>query len=95
MCASRRLGSPWENEYIESLNGDLGDELLNGEMFDTLLEEQVLIIFRCWDGKLWSHSWMPYIHSGVTVSRRVATKQLTYSMMIRVQRQPLQEYKAL
>ena len=31
-------GSPWENGYIESFNGKLRDELLNGELFDTLLE---------------------------------------------------------
>ena len=31
-------GSPWENGYIESFNGRLRDELLNVEVFDTLLE---------------------------------------------------------
>jgi putative transposase len=36
-------GSPWENGYIESFNGKLRDELLNGEIFDTLTEAQVLI----------------------------------------------------
>ncbi|MPZ15932.1 MAG: IS3 family transposase, partial [Chloroflexi bacterium] len=36
-------GSPWENGYIESFNGRLRDEFLNGERFDTLLEAQVLI----------------------------------------------------
>jgi len=36
-------GSPWENGYIESFNGKLRDELLNGEIFMTLLEAQVLI----------------------------------------------------
>jgi transposase InsO family protein len=36
-------GSPWENGYIESFNGKLRDQLLNGEMFDTLLEAKVLI----------------------------------------------------
>ena len=35
-------GSPWENGYIESFNGKLRDELLNVEIFDTLLEAQVL-----------------------------------------------------
>jgi hypothetical protein len=29
-------GSPWENEYCESLNGTLSDELLNGEIFYSL-----------------------------------------------------------
>jgi putative transposase len=36
-------GSPWENGYIESFNGKLRDELLNGERFTTLLEAKVLI----------------------------------------------------
>ena len=36
-------GSPWENGYNESFNGKLRDELLNGEVFDTLLEAKVLI----------------------------------------------------
>ncbi len=36
-------GSPWENGYIESFNGKLRDELLNLEMFDTLLESKILI----------------------------------------------------
>jgi len=35
-------GSPWENGYGESFNGKLRDELLNVEIFDTLLEAQVL-----------------------------------------------------
>jgi len=35
--------SPWENGYIDSFNGKLRDELLNGELFDTFLEAQVLV----------------------------------------------------
>ena len=35
-------GSPWENGYVESFNGKLRDELLNREVFYTLLEVQVL-----------------------------------------------------
>jgi len=35
-------GSPWENGYIESFNGKFRDELLNGEVFDTLLEARVV-----------------------------------------------------
>ena len=41
MC--REPGSPWENGYIESFNGKLRDELLNGEIFTTLTEAKVLI----------------------------------------------------
>jgi putative transposase len=36
-------GSPWENGYKESFNGKFRDELLNGEIFYTLREAQVLI----------------------------------------------------
>jgi len=36
-------GSPWENGYIESFNGKLRNELLNGEIFYSLKEAQVLI----------------------------------------------------
>ena len=35
-------GSPWENGYIESFNGKFRDELLNGEIFDTIYEAQVV-----------------------------------------------------
>ena len=35
-------GSPWENGYIESFNGKLRDELLNGEIFDTILEARII-----------------------------------------------------
>ena len=35
--------SPWENGYIESFNGRLRDELLNREIFTTLIEAKVLI----------------------------------------------------
>jgi hypothetical protein len=36
-------GSPWENGYVESFIGKLRDELINGEIFYTLLEAKVLI----------------------------------------------------
>ena len=36
-------GSPWQNAWIESFNGRLRDELLNGWHFDSLLEAKVLI----------------------------------------------------
>ena len=36
-------GSPWENGYCESFNSKLRDELLNGEIFYTLREAEVLI----------------------------------------------------
>ena len=36
-------GSPWENGDCESFDSKLRDELLNGEIFTTLREAQVLI----------------------------------------------------
>jgi len=40
--------SPWENGYNESFHGKLRDELLNGEIFYSLKEAQILI-------KRWRH----------------------------------------
>lgn len=36
-------GSPWENGYCESFNGKFRDEILNREIFFSLLEAQVLV----------------------------------------------------
>ncbi|WP_310621596.1 IS3 family transposase [Flexibacterium corallicola] len=36
-------GSPWENGYCESFNGRMRDELLNGEIFYSLHEAQIII----------------------------------------------------
>jgi len=36
-------GSPWENGYVESFNRKLRDELINREVFTTLLEAKTLI----------------------------------------------------
>lgn len=36
-------GSPWENGFNERFNGSLRDECLNGELFYTLKEAQVII----------------------------------------------------
>ena len=36
-------GSPWENGYCESFNARFRDELLNGEVFYSLREAQILI----------------------------------------------------
>jgi putative transposase len=41
-------GSPWENGYNESFNGKPRNELLNGELFYTIKEAQILIEqWRC------------------------------------------------
>lgn len=37
------LGSPWENGYVESFNARFRDELLDGEIFYSLREAQIVI----------------------------------------------------
>ena len=54
-------GSPWENGYIESFNGEMRDELLNGEIFYSLKEAQVLIeIWRKHYNTIRPHSSLDY-----------------------------------
>ena len=54
-------GSPWENGYNESFNGKLRDELLNGEVFYTLKEAQILIErWRCEYNTIRPHSSLNY-----------------------------------
>jgi transposase InsO family protein len=36
-------GSPWENGYVESFNGKMRDQFLNGEIFYSLKEAKILI----------------------------------------------------
>ena len=36
-------GSPWQNGHIESFNSRLRDEKLNGYLFESLLEAQVVL----------------------------------------------------
>ena len=40
-------GSPWENRYCESFNAPFRDELLNGKLFYSLKEAQILIEKWC------------------------------------------------
>ena len=54
-------GSPWEDGYIESFNARLCDELLNGEIFYTLKEAQVLIeSWRCHYNAIRPHGSLGY-----------------------------------
>jgi hypothetical protein len=45
-------GSPWENAYCESSNAKLRDELLNGEIFYSLVEARIVI-------ERWRHPAIP------------------------------------
>ena len=49
--------SPWENGYVESFNGKLRDELLNGEIFYSLAEARVMI--EQWRRHYNRASWRP------------------------------------
>jgi transposase InsO family protein len=54
-------GSPWENGYIESFNGKFRDELLNGEIFDTITEAKVVTEqWRKYYNKIRPHSSLGY-----------------------------------
>ena len=54
-------GSPWENGYVESLIGKLRDELLDREIFDTLMEAKVLVEqWRCHYNRVRPHSALGY-----------------------------------
>jgi putative transposase len=54
-------GSPWENGYCESFNSKLRDELLNGEIFYTLREAEILIeAWRCHYNTARPHSSLGY-----------------------------------
>ena len=54
-------GSPWENGCCESFNSRFRDELLNGEVFSTLREAQILIErWRRHDNTVRPHSSLRY-----------------------------------
>ncbi len=54
-------GLPWEDGYVESFNGKLRDELLDGEIFDTLLEAKVLVERWRWEyNRFTPHSSLGY-----------------------------------
>ena len=54
-------GSPWENGYCESFNARFRDELLNGEIFYSLKEAQIIIEkWRSYYNKLRPHSSLGY-----------------------------------
>ena len=54
-------GSPWENGYLESFNGKLRDELLNGEILTSLVEAKILVEQWCrHDNTVRPHSSLGY-----------------------------------
>jgi putative transposase len=75
-------GSPWENGYIESFNGKLRDELLNREIFTTLLEAQVLIeAWRKEYNQIRPHSSLGYRPPAPEAISRVVIPTLTLEVV--------------
>ncbi len=75
-------GSPWENGYIESFNGKLSDELLNGEIFMTLVKAKVLIgRWRNEFNHLRPHSFLGY-RPPAPVTYEPATQQMVCNVVM-------------
>jgi putative transposase len=54
-------GSPWENGYVESFNARLRDELLDGEVFYSLREAEIIIAsWRRHDNAVRPHASLGY-----------------------------------
>lgn len=54
-------GSPWENGFVESFNGKMRDEFLNGETFYSLKEAEVLLEqWRIYYNTIRPHSSLDY-----------------------------------
>lgn len=71
-------GSPWENGYIESFNGKMRDELLNGEIFDTIFEARVITEqWRKEYNQIRPHSSLNYLPPAPEATLPVQVNQLT------------------
>ena len=77
-------GSPWENGYCESFNGKLRDECLNGEIFYSLKEAQVVIEqWRVEYNTRRPHSALGYRPPGpAAYSPRVPTNQVSQAQAV-------------
>ena len=65
-------GSPWENGTIESFNGKLRDELLNGKTLETMHEAKVLVErWRVTYNTILPHSAQCTVHSAQCTVRWV------------------------
>ncbi len=64
-------GAPWENGYAESFHGKLRDELLNGEVFASVKEAQMLAEqYRVEYNERRPHSALDYLPPSVFARRR-------------------------
>lgn len=64
-------GSPWENGYYESFNGNLREELLNGEIFYSLKEAKIVI--EQWRGGVLQTRGWEGRHEKTKISRRAGS----------------------
>jgi transposase InsO family protein len=63
-------GSPWKNGYCESFNRHFRDELLNGKIFYSLKEAQIIIEQFCFESMNYIGSTIPVTASMATVGAR-------------------------
>lgn len=83
-------GSPWENGYNERFNGSLRDELLNGEIFYTLLEAKTLIeAWRIHYNEVRPHSSLNYQPPAPKVLITLQSEQQVPRRQLTTQPQPL------
>ena len=76
-------GSPWENGYVESFNGKLRDELINREIFDTLLEARIIVEkWRREYNQVRPHSSLAYLPPAPeAIQPSYASSTLTYEVV--------------
>ena len=75
-------GSPWENPFVESFNGKLRDEPLDAEIFETLLEAQLLAAdFRVDYNTYRPHSSLGYL-APATFAEQWRTNQAGLSELV-------------
>lgn len=73
-------GSPWENGYCESFNSELREECLNGEIFYSLKEAQVVIeMWRKFYNTERPHSALGYRPPAPSTGLRQPSFELTWS----------------
>ncbi len=73
-------GSPWENGFNERFNGSLRDELLNGEIFDNMLEARIVIEqWRQHYNHVRPHSSLGYKPPAPQVQTNASQKDMTLS----------------
>jgi|GEM_PF-5725658 len=70
-------GSPWQNGKCESFNSRPRDELLNGELFTSVIEAQLLTNKYCHDyNRTRAHSSLGYLSPHEFLALDVATQRM-------------------